>query len=145
MTAAVSSLIAAAIGTAARLALFFRETPPIKIGMRRFFGWVLSDNRGGPWGPGGGRDDGGSGGDGPRSPWGQPPRKRRRGGNGDVTSLDEFLKKSRDRFGGRFPLQDGRPYWLYGLIAFVVLWILFTSVHRIGPQERGVVTTLRLL
>ncbi len=106
--------------------------------MRKLLGWVLSDNRGGPWGPGNGDD--GSGGDGPRNPWGQP-RKRKRAAGGDVTSLDEFLRKSRDRFGGRFPPQDGRPYWLYGLIAFLVLWMLFTSIHRIGPQERGVVTT----
>src|SRR5688572_27494736 len=107
-------------------------------------GAVLSDNRG-PWGSGGGGDEGGSGGgggDGPRNPWGQPPRRRKPGRTGDVTSLDEFLKKSRDRFGRRFPPQDGRPYWLYGLIAFALLWILFTSVHRIGPQERGVVTFL---
>ena len=116
--------------------------------MKRFFGWgrnpgaVMSDNRGGPWGPGGG-DDGGSGGggDGPRNPWGQPPRRRKPGRTGEVTSLDEFLKKSRDRIGRRWPPSDGRPYWLYGLIAFAVLWIAFTSVHRISPQERGVVTT----
>jgi membrane protease subunit HflK len=116
--------------------------------MKRIFGWVLSDNRGGgPWGggSGGGGDDGGSGGGGgPRNPWGGQsgpgPRRRKTGGSGDITSLDDFLKKSRDRFGGRFPPSDGRPYWLYGLIAFVVLWLLFTSVHRISPQERGVVT-----
>ncbi len=117
--------------------------------MRRFFGWAfgsgaaMSDDRGGPWGPSGGDEGGsggGSGGDGPRNPWGQPPRRRKPGRTGEITSLDEFLKKSRDRFGGRFP-QDGRPYWIYGLIAFALLWILFTSVHRISPQERGVVTT----
>ncbi|HWT11734.1 MAG TPA: FtsH protease activity modulator HflK [Allosphingosinicella sp.] len=103
----------------------------------------MSDNRGGPWGPSGGDDggSGGSGGDGPRNPWGQPPRRRRPKGSGEVSSLDEFLKKSRDRIGWRFPPQDGRPYWLYGLVAFAALWILFTSVHRIAPQERGVVTT----
>jgi membrane protease subunit HflK len=113
--------------------------------MRRIFGWgrrlgaVLSDNRGGPWGSGGG-DDGG--GDGPRNPWGQPRGGRRRPGkSGEPTALDEFLKRSREKMGGRFPPQDGRPYWLYGLIAFLLIWILFTSVHRIGPQERGVVTT----
>jgi modulator of FtsH protease HflK len=117
--------------------------------MRRFFGWgpLFSDNRGGPWGPGGGGDEGGSGsgggGDGPRNPWGQPRGGRRKPrGPGDVTSLDEFLRKSRDRIGRGFPPQDGRPWWLYGLIAFLLLWVLFTSVHRIGPQERGVVTTL---
>lgn len=117
--------------------------------MRRFFGWVLSDNRGGPWGGGGdegGSGGGGSGGDGgggPRNPWGQGPRRRKQGGTGDVTSLDEFLKKSRERFGrGLPPGAAGRPYWLYGLIAFLALWVVFTSVHRIGPQERGVVTFL---
>lgn len=117
--------------------------------MRRIFGWVLSDNRGGgPWGggSGGGGDNGdGGGGGGPRNPWGGQgggpgPRRRRTGGGGDITSLDDFLKKSRDRFGGRFPPSDGRPYWLYGLIAFAALWLLFTSIHRISPQERGVVT-----
>jgi len=115
--------------------------------MRRIFGWgardgaSLSDNRGGPWGPGGGGDGGGSGGDGPRNPWGPRRRKPSPGGGGGPGPLDEFLKKSRERFSGGFP-RDGRPYWLYGLVAFIALWILFTSVWRIGPQERGVVTTL---
>jgi len=115
--------------------------------MRRLFGRgardgaSLSDNRGGPWGPGGGDD--GSGGDGPRNPWG--PRRRKPapggGGSGGPGPFDDFLRKSRERFSGGFP-RDGRPYWLYGLVAFIALWILFTSVWRIGPQERGVVTTL---
>jgi len=120
--------------------------------MRRFFGWlrrpgiVLSDNRGGPWGPGGGGgDDGGNdgGGGGPRNPWG--PRRRkpepRGGGNGgrgggDVTSLDEFLRRSRARFGGGLP--GGRPYVIYGIIIAVVLWLALTSIHRVGPNEKGV-------
>ncbi|HEV7659642.1 MAG TPA: protease modulator HflK [Allosphingosinicella sp.] len=118
--------------------------------MRRFFSWgwrraaSLSDNRGGPWGPGGGGDDdggSGNGGGGPRNPWG-PRRRRPRPrptGNGDVTSLDDFLRRSRDRLGRGFPA-GGRPYILYGLLLAVLLWVLFTSIHRIGPQERGVVT-----
>jgi len=112
--------------------------------MIRFFGRrardgaSLSDNRGGPWGPGGG-DDGGEGG-GPRNPWGQRRRKPASRNGGEPGPLDEFLRKSRERFGSGLP-RDGRPYWLYGLIAFLVLWLLFTSVWRIGPQERGVVTT----
>jgi membrane protease subunit HflK len=106
--------------------------------MIRIFGWgarpgaVLNENKGGPWGTGGG-------GGGPRTPWGQPAR-RPRGGSGNITSLDEFLKKSRDRFGGHFPQHDGRPYWLYGLGVALAFWLLFTSIHRIGPQENGVVT-----
>lgn len=145
------------------MALFFRPGRSYKDGMFSKFRWVrrlgplFSENRGSPWGgpprgsgsggSGGGNGDGGSGGGGddgggPRNPWGQPPRPRRpgRGGAGNVASLDEFLKKSRERFGGRFPPQDGRPYWLYGLIGFLLLWILFTSVHRIDARERGVVT-----
>src|SRR5687767_14517153 len=115
--------------------------------MSIFSGWgarlgvFMSENKGSPWGSGGGSGDGDGGGDGgPRNPWGQPPRKRRPAGTpGNITSLDEFLKKSRDRFGGRFP-RDGRPYWLYFLGAFMLLWILFTSMHLIGPQERGIIT-----
>jgi len=106
------------------------------------FGALMSEGRG-PWGPGGGdKGSGGDGGgDGPRSPWGQPPRRRKPGGPGaSVTSLDDFLKKSRERFGGRFPQQEGRPYWLYGLGIFLLIWITWTSFHVIGPQERGVVT-----
>ena len=117
--------------------------------MSKILGWgarlgamMMNENRGGPWGTGGGSGGGSGGGGGPRNPWGQPPRKPRQGTTGNVTSLDEFLKKSRDRFGGRFPSQGGRPYWLYGLAAFLALWLAFTSIHRIGPQERGVVTRL---
>jgi membrane protease subunit HflK len=135
------------------LALFFRDGRSYKGRMVRIFRWGgrlrawISESRN-PWGSGGsggggGGDDGngsGSGGDGPRNPWGQPGRPRRPGAGGGVSSLDDFLKKSRARFGGRFPVNDGRPYWLYGLIAFVLLWVVITSVHRIGPQERGVVT-----
>jgi len=104
-------------------------------------GASLSDNRGGPWGPGGDDDDGAGEGGGPRNPWGQKRRKpARAGGNGEPGPLDEFIRRSRERFGSGLP-RDGRPYWLYGLVAFLLLWILFTSVWRIGPQERGVVTT----
>jgi membrane protease subunit HflK len=100
-------------------------------------GAMLNENRGGPWGTGGGGSGGGGGG--PRNPWGQPPKRPRPGG-GNVTSLDEFLKKSKQRFGGSFPDGGGRPYWLYGLGIAVLLWLAFTSFHRIGPQEAGVIT-----
>lgn len=130
--------------------------------MKRLFGWggrgaVFNENRGGPWGGGSGGGEGsgggsggdGSGGGGPRNPWGLPggggPRRRRPGmPSADVTSLDDWLKRSREKIGRGFPGGGSgadRPYWLYGLIAFAILWLLFTSVHRIGPQERGVVTT----
>ena len=128
--------------------------------MTGIFGWgarlgaMMSDNKGGPWGSGSGGSgeggDGNGGGTGPRSPWGQPPPPRKRrapGAPGNVASLDDFIKKSRERFGGGggfggFGGQDGRPYWLYGLGIFLLLWLVFTSFHRIGPQEAGVVTQL---
>ncbi|MEA3032484.1 MAG: modulator of FtsH protease HflK [Sphingomonadales bacterium] len=119
--------------------------------MRAIWGWGArlagswSENKGGPWGPSGdggpGGGDGGGEGDGPRSPWGQPPRRRRTPGNpANISSIEDFLKKGRERFGGRFPNQDRRPYWAYGLAIFLLLWLIFTSFHRVGPQDEGVVT-----
>ena len=77
-------------------------------------GASLSDNRGGPWGPAAGTmtaapaaraagraTPGASGG---ASPAGGG------GGSGErAASLDEFLRRSRERFGGGLP-RDGRPY-----------------------------------
>ncbi len=123
--------------------------------MSKFLWWTLptgalaNEDKGGPWGPGrgAGGGNGGGGGDGPRNPWSQPPRKRPTG-SGNVTSLDDFLKKSRDKLSGGggsgtgMPNFGGRPIWAYVAGAAVLLWLAFTSIHRIGPQERGVVTTL---
>jgi len=114
--------------------------------MNIILGWgarlaaLLNENRNSPWGSGGGSGGGDGDGGGPRSPWGQPPRRRRPGGVGNVTSLDEFLKRSRDRLGGRLPSGDNKPYWVYGIVAVILLWVVFTSFHLIGPQERGVIT-----
>ena len=130
--------------------------------MKKFLWWtvpvgaLINEDKGGPWGSsGGGRGAGGGnggggdngGGDGPRNPWSQPPRKRPTGAGSNVTSLDDFLKKSREKFGGgggRGSLQNfgGHPIWAYIAGGLVLLWFAFTSIHRIGPQERGVVTTL---
>ena len=105
---------------------------------------------GGPWGGGGsGGKGGGSGGGGddglgPRNPWSQPPRKRPAGGGGPMgpTALDELLRRGRQRFGGGFPQQNGKPIWLWAVLAFVLLWIVFTSIHRIEPGQRAVITRL---
>jgi len=102
-------------------------------------GGLLNENQNSPWGSGGG-SGGGDGSEGPPNPWGQPPRKRRPGAAGAANPLDELFRKGRDRFGGHFPGSDGKPYWLYGLGIVVLLWIVFTSLHVIGSQERGVIT-----
>ena len=128
--------------------------------MRRFFEWLrrpgmmLSDNRGGPWGPAAVETagSGGNGGDGGRRRPAQSLGRRAAGASparaaaaADVAAATSprstsSCRRSRARFGGGLP-GGGRPWIVYGLIGAVLLWIAFTSVHRIGPQEKGVVTT----
>lgn len=105
---------------------------------------LFADSKG-PWGPSGGGRGGGV--DEPPSrpsggPWSEPVRPRASGPNlGNVSSIDEFLKRNRARFGGggsgRGP---SRSLVLWGLAAIVLLWLLLTSFHLIAPEERGVVT-----
>jgi len=107
---------------------------------------LFSDNKG-PWGspPGGGGQEPPSG-DEPAGPWGEPPKRRGGPNRGPVTSLDDFLKRSRGRLGGGGPGGigfGGRPngsllFWAG--IAIAAVWLLATSMHRIAPEERGVVT-----
>ncbi len=98
---------------------------------------LMSETPGGPWGNGG--DDDKSG---PRNPWAVPPGGRK--GPGKPTALDEFLKRARGGNGGGGPQlpagMNARNLWLIGTAVIVAAWILFTSVHQIGPQQRGVVT-----
>ncbi len=131
------------------------RAPPYYEVMSIFEGWrargrALFNDSKGPWG-----SSSGSGGDEPppppKGPWGEPPKRggaKGPVGRSSVSSLDDFLKKNRDRFGGS---NGGGPvgtadrpdpkYLYWGLGAFVILWLLFTTMHRIAPGERGVVTT----
>jgi membrane protease subunit HflK len=100
----------------------------------------------GPWGGSG--DDGDSGG--PRNPWATPPGGRK--GAVKPSALDEFLRKARatggggggggggGNFGGLPSGANARTLWIIGVAVIIVAWILFTSIHQIGPQQRGVVT-----
>jgi membrane protease subunit HflK len=122
--------------------------------MDMFSGWrarlaaLSNDNPKGPWGGGrgpgsGGNGGGGGGGDdggGPRNPWAFPPPGGRPRGP-KPTALDEFIKRARRGGGGpSFPgVPGGRSMWLIAVAVLLGLWIVFTSVHSIGPQERGVV------
>ena len=127
--------------------------------MSIFEGWgargrALFNDSKGPWG-----SSGGAGGDEPppppKGPWGEPPKRGNGAGKGPVgrspvSSLDDFLKKNRDRFGGSGGFGGGgggavrpEPKYLYWALAgFFVLWLLFTTMHRIAPGEGGVVTRL---
>ena len=120
--------------------------------MTVFSGWaargraLFSDTKG-PWGapPSGGGDEPPQGND-PSGPWGESPKRRGPAGRTPVSSLDDFLKKSRGRFGGGpgggigFGGKPDRSLLMWAAIAVAVLWFLFTTMHSISGQERGVVT-----
>ncbi|WP_375381920.1 protease modulator HflK [uncultured Sphingomonas sp.] len=106
-----------------------------------------ADQPKGPWGPGqngsGGAGSGGDGGvpgarGGPRNPWSVPPKAAKQ------TALDDFLRRARGGGGGGGPLlphtANARALWGIGAALIVAVWILYTSIHPIGPQQRGVVT-----
>ena len=108
----------------------------------------LFANSKGPWGSG----DGGDGGDPPETPsgagpWGEPPRPGRRtspASQGNVSSLDDWLRRSRMRFGGDggggLPGRPNRSLIMWAVIAIVCLWLVGTTFHSIAPGQRGVVT-----
>jgi membrane protease subunit HflK len=116
--------------------------------MNILLGWggrirgLFADNKG-PWGPSGSSeeppaDDGHGGG-----PWGEPPSGGRRGlGVRSVGPLDELLRRGRMRFGGGggLPGRPDRSLILWAIVGFIVIWLIFTTVHSIAPGERGVVT-----
>ena len=110
---------------------------------------LAADNSKGPWGGDGGTPGGG----GPRNPWSVPPGGRKpAGGSARPTALDDFLKRARGGGGGGggggsgFPSlppgANARVLWAIGVGILVVLWLLFTCIHQIGPQQRGIVTYL---
>jgi modulator of FtsH protease HflK len=108
---------------------------------------LFSDNKG-PWGPpGGGEPDGGDDPSG-KGPWGETPPKRRRSSGTtprQVTSIDEFLRRSRERFGGGgggggLPGRPAGSIVMWALGALAVLWLVLTSTHVVSPSQRGVVS-----
>ncbi|MBU0556223.1 MAG: FtsH protease activity modulator HflK [Alphaproteobacteria bacterium] len=110
-------------------------------------GQTLPMSEGGPWGTRDEEPSSGKGKEGPRNPWTPPPRNEQGGQDSrGPSAIDELMRRARDSFGGnggggaRTP--GGRAIWFYGAIALVVLWIATTSIHRIGPQERGIVSIL---
>jgi membrane protease subunit HflK len=121
--------------------------------MSKIMGWGdrvrgLFANSKGPWGSG----DGGDGGEPPETPsgagpWGEPPRRGRRspsGAGANVPSLDEWLRRSRMRFGGGgeggLPGSPNRSVIVWAIVGFLCLWLVWTSFHSIAPGQRGVVT-----
>ena len=108
-------------------------------------GRLFNDTKG-PWGPKGSGDEPGEP---PRGPWGDNPGRRKgpaSPGGGNVSSLDEFIRKSRARWapgGGGGGGLKGRPdasMVMWALLGLLTLWLIFTSFHVIAPEERGVIT-----
>lgn len=114
--------------------------------MNMISGWgrrtrgLFADTKG-PWGPSGDEDgEEGSA----QGPWdgGSAPRVPRSRRSGNRSSFDEFLRRSRNRLspGGQFPGHSAGSIILWAAIAIGCLWLVVTSTHSIGPEERGVVT-----
>ena len=106
---------------------------------------LFTENKG-PWGPRGddGNDPPPSDNDG-GGPWSEPPRRGRRTVNspsGNAVSFEEFLRRSKERFGsgGGFSGKPDRSIFVWAAVALTLLWLLLTTVHRVAPEERGVVT-----
>ena len=104
---------------------------------------LFSDNKG-PWGPASESEP--EGGDNqPSGPWGETPKRKRTGGGSprQVSSLDDFLRRGRARFGGGgggLPSAPSRSLITWAILGVIGLWLAFTSFHLIAPGERGVVT-----
>ncbi|MDX3900400.1 MAG: FtsH protease activity modulator HflK [Sphingobium sp.] len=125
--------------------------------MNRFFGWMpgfVSGMVQGPWGskgddPDGGDNKGGGGDGGPRNPWTQPGRNS---GQKGPSAIEDLLRRGRESFGNRdgggggfggLPQRPGgKTLWPIALVLVLLLWLALTCIHRVGPQERGVVTLL---
>lgn len=129
-------------------------------GLRRFFGsinpmanspWGNGPGKSGP-GKGEGNDGGGDKRPGPRNPWVTPdPTNINRGRKPrGPSALDELLRKGRGGFGGGgsggggggLNLPESARLWKWGVLAAVVLWVLFSSFHIVPPEKEGVVTRL---
>jgi len=106
---------------------------------------LFNDNKG-PWGPTGGDGNEPPSDNGPGGPWGEPPKRGRRTAAppaGNVASFEDFLRRSKARFGdggGGFPGKPDRSIIMWAVLALILLWLLFTTMHRVAPEERGVVT-----
>jgi membrane protease subunit HflK len=108
---------------------------------------LFNDNKG-PWGapPGNGGGQEPPSDDGPTGPWKEPPKRRGGGSNRpNVSQLDDFLKRNRDRLGGgpgggiSFGGRPNGSLIFWAVVVVAILWLLFTTMHSISGQERGVV------
>ncbi len=82
----------------------------------------------------------------PSNPWdpnpGTAPQQARKRG----PSLEDLLRRTGGGQGGGFggmpKRADGKSWWPIIIGGLVALWLVFTSFHRLGPEQEGVITQL---
>lgn len=114
--------------------------------MKNMAGSVLAMAGKGPWDNN--SSDTGSGADTPkgaRNPWDPVPiaEGKSRGDKGRGPSLEDLLRRAGGGgggWGGMPKRSDGRS--LFPVIAgvLILLWLAWTSIHRLGPEQQGVIT-----
>lgn len=118
-------------------------------GLGSFPSRLFSDSKG-PWGPKSDNGDpelpGEPQRDPPPGPWGGERPASRLGDAGfGPANLEAFFERGRRRFGGGFD-DSGRPrrpsgsriMWI--VLSVIGILLIFSTMHRIAPEERGVVT-----
>jgi modulator of FtsH protease HflK len=92
-----------------------------------------NQNGGGPWGGGGGNNQG---------PWGQGPNRPRGGGNGGggnggPPDLEDIIRRSQDRLRGMIP--GGFNGGAFVIVFLIILaFVGIQSIYTVQPDERGV-------
>lgn len=97
--------------------------------------WDTPDNSGGGAEPPKGNGN---------NPW--DPASAGNNGDGKVTSLEELLRKRKGAggggsWGGLPQGAGGKSVWFWGIGLLAILWLVWTSFHRLELAESGVVTT----
>ena len=85
---------------------------------------------------------------GPRSPWEPTPGNEPQGGRQRGPSLEDLLRRAGGGggkgggFSGLPQRSNGKSWWPIIAGGLVALWLVWTSVHRLGPEQEGVITQL---
>ncbi len=117
---------------------------------------ILAVDGKGPWDSGVSADNGKSGkpdgqsGSGskpePVNPWDPNPGSAPQPGRQRGPSLEDLLRRTgggkNGGFSGMPKRANGKSWWPIIAGGFVALWLVWTSFHRLGPEQEGVVTFL---
>jgi modulator of FtsH protease HflK len=80
----------------------------------------------------------------PDNPWDPTPSSAPQPGRQRGPSLEDLLRRAGGGKGGGLvgmpKRADGKSWWPIIIGGFIALWLVFTSFHRLGPEQEGVVT-----